>query len=337
MASKTLEHTGQPVDEWLHAPKAFTDRVLIDPSEGVTAEHLAALEIGRAAVVASEVCLIRESCRVDVEPTKTVERRRSAHEVGFGAFVHRTKVNRKGRSIEQAVALKPFSRPEKALHELAGYLTLGELGIETFQPVGVFPAKDGNHFVSVTKKRNDLTSLDRALWVRGRMVLDEASAETARDNNETIEGIATLLGFIHSRGVFHPDGQIKNYAKTPKGVVGIIDTENLIVSEPGNQNALENAWHDIEKLVKSLIISTQYSEDVDVFGVGMFYGLPLGSVRKSIEELIIAPYLDSLATQSESADAIARTHITGLYEGSYERFFKDESWPDHFIQASHLR
>lgn len=337
MASKTLEHAGQPVDEWLHAPKAFIDRVIVDPAEGVTSEHLAALEIGRAAVVASELCLINESCRVDVEPTKTVERRRSAHEVGFGAFVHRTKVNRKGRSIEQAVALKPFVRPEKALHEMDGYLTLAALGIETFEPIGVFPAKDGDHFVSVTKKRNDLTSLDRALWVKGRMVIDEASAETAQDNNATVIGISSLLGFIHAHGVFHPDGQIKNYAKTPQGVVGIIDTENLIVSELGDQNSFENAWHDIEKLVKSLIISTQHNEDVDVFGVGMFYGLPLESVRKSIEELIIAPYLDSLATQSETADERARNHINELYEGVYDRFFNETNWPDHFIQASHLR
>src|SRR5581483_8886159 len=129
---------------------------------------------------------------------------------------------------------------------------LAELGIETFEPVGVFPASKGEHFVVVTKKRNDLTSLDRDKWVVGRQVVDEASAEISERNNETVRGISELLGYIHSWGVYHPDGQIKNYAKTPEGEIGIIDTENLIKADLESPDATSLAWHDVEKLVKSL-------------------------------------------------------------------------------------
>ncbi len=334
MSDKTIELSGEIQPNWLHMPKFLSERVVIEPESGIGGHHIDALRLGRAAVMASEEKIVMETGTVMIDPIKTVERRRSAHEVGFGAFLSRNRHDSKGRPVKLAVAIKPFSRPEKALHEVSGYLTLAELGIETFQPIGVFPSKHANHFVVVTKKRNDLTSLDRDRWVIGRQVVDDATAETALRNNETVKDIARLIGYIHSNGVFHPDGQIKNYAKTPKGTIGIIDTENLIVSELNDINSVENAWYDIEKLVKSLIISTQDKEDADLFGVGMLYGLSINNLRNSIEELIIVPYLESLYEQMDGASLSKQDHIAAIYDGISARFMEESSWPDHFIKVS---
>lgn len=332
MPSKTLEQKPEYPAEWLHEPVTYGIAVPIE-EEGVQPEHLSALLAGHAAVMSSKVMLVNNTRCAWINPDKTVEPRRSAHEVGFGALVQ-LRVNAKGKKVQQAVAFKPFAKPHHALHEVDGYLALARLGIETFEPIGVFPSKSGDRFVVVTYKRNDLTSLDRDKWVIGRQVTDAASEEIAQRNNNTVAGISKLLGFIHSRGIFHPDGQIKNYAKTPKSVIGIIDTENLIVAPLNEPNAMEHAWQDIEKLIKSLIINTQDKEDIDIFGVGMLAGMPLTLVRQSIEDLVITPYLDSLAEHIKTADTDQSRHISGIYEGVYERFFLDEDWPTHLISAS---
>lgn len=335
MSDKTLELPRRVDDTWLHAPELFSGSVVIYPETGITDMHLIALQAGKSAVVANQMPLLSKTAQVKIEPQKTVERARSAHEVGFGALVCRATLLPKGKRPEQAIALKPFVRAEKALHEVNCYRVLAELGVETFEPIGVFPAKKGNHYVAITKKRNNLTSLDRDKWIISRKVIDEASAEIAQRNNDTVMGISQLLAYIHLKGIYHPDGQIKNYAKTPKGVIGIIDTENLIVSHQKDPNALEYAWHDIEKLVKSLIISTQDKENVDVFGVGMLYGMNLDGLRNSIEELIIDPYLDSLSKSINSASEAEIAHINVLYEGIYNRFFSSQRWPSYIMRASH--
>lgn len=336
MSNKTLEKpTIQNLPEqWQHAPSTNSPYFTIENCQtDEFSEQLVMLNAGRAAIVASEVSLVRNIRDVRVNLSKTVERRRSAHEVGFGMLVLRPNID--GKRDSYPVAFKPFSRPERALHETLGYLTLVDMGVETYSPIGVFPSKVGDHYVAVTKKRSDLISLDRDKWVIGRKVVDEATSEITQRNSQTVSDISRLLGYVHSKGVFHPDGQIKNYAKTPKGNIGIIDTERLIMNGLNHNSAAELAWIDIEKLVNSLLISTLDNSDTDVFGVGMFYGMPLRGVRRSIEDLILVPYLDSLTEQLPSSSADGATHINNLYESVCDRFYKEDTWPAYFIQSSH--
>ncbi len=331
MTLKAIQPSSEPQESLSHQPKLWAELVLIDFEADKKHEYIRVLELGKAAILSSQVELVRGS-EVEVDAIKKIEHRRSAHEVGFGLFRHNNKPDPKGKPRKTQIALKPFSRPDNALHEVFGYLVLQELGVETFEPIGVFPAELTESYVVVTKKRNDLTSLDRDRWVVGRRVVDEATSETALRNNASVQEIAKLQARINANGVFHPDGQIKNYAKTPKGTIGIIDTENLIFNVTDADRGGQQAWADIEKLVKSLIVNTQDRQDTELFGVGMLYGLTSVSLRRSVEELIINPYLDELCAQQKLAGNLSKSdYINGIYESVAGRFLSDTAWPSHLI------
>lgn len=302
-------------------------------------EQLKALSIGVPVVAAEFADITSRTNKVDIHPEKIIEERRSAHRLGFGRLIgwlpHK---GRSGSLLE--VALKPFMDPEAALREFQEYRRLGHLGVETFQPVGVFPAKTGEHFIGITKKRQDLMSLDRDEWVVGRNVSTEEEAETAERNSQTVKDIAVGFAYIHAQGVFHPDGQIKNWAVTPTGKIGIIDTENMhaipIDGREAGNDALEYAWNDIEKLVKSLVLDTK-DEDAKMFGVGMFARLDLVHVRSGLEQLFITPYLETLLTMSDFTDSkVDKKHINDLFEGVANRFYDDKQWPQHYIDMQYV-
>lgn len=288
------------------------------------------LRLGRAVVAAAEDGVAQSFIEARVSPDKVIEERRSAHQVGFGVMLDCER-SFKGKPRKHSVAFKPFNSPEDAVKEVRGYLTLKELGVETYDPVGIFPSADKEHYVVVTQKRADLTSLDNDTWVVGRRVVDEATDEISKRNSETVKSIAAELAYIHSNGVFHPDGQIKNYAITPDGKTGIIDTENLTKIEINGHSEGDRAWYDIEKLVKSLIVNTQDQEDATLFGVGMLHGMPLNDTRRCLEELVISPYTNALLEQLDDCDENREQYIQNIYDG-VERMFSDKNWPEHFIK-----
>ncbi|CAN5717041.1 hypothetical protein BH23PAT2_BH23PAT2_04340 [soil metagenome] len=266
-------------------------------------EHIDGLLAGRPLVREPFAEQVSKSLHV-VTLNKIIESKRSAHGVGFGSlkFIGETALGGKeGGAGSVAVALKPFNDPETAMQEMYGYVALKALGVETFDPIGVFPAAHGEHYIMISEKRNDLLSLDRDKWIPGGYVVDEETAATAKRNAVIVGDIADMLGYIHVNGVYHPDGQIKNWARTPEGEIGVIDTENLRKEDIGHSDSVSLAWNDIEKLTKSLILLSSDEElenddaTVDkIYGVGMFAGLPTAQARKQIESLIIQPYLESL-------------------------------------------
>lgn len=307
----------------------------VDPAKRLSIESDANLShqeqmlaIGGAVISEAFWDTLAQPGEFKVHPDKVIEERRSAHNVGFG--LHETKTRKR-----TAVAYKPFNDEVVALREFHGYNKLKELGVETFEPIAIYPAKDGDHFVFISKKRDDFQSLDRDEWVVGRKVVDERTAEIANRNNETVQDISKILAFIHANGVFHPDGQIKNFAITQTGVVGIIDTENLTQRELGDSDTLDLMWNDMTKFVSSLILDSGEKNDLKRFGVGMFANMSLVDVRRGIEELVIKPYTKILEDLLEIADPAYYDQIVTLYEGILGRFHQEASWPGEFISNGH--
>jgi hypothetical protein len=270
----------------------------------------------------------------DVTPDKTIERRRSAHGVSFGRLIgpKRNKQGREGSLL--SVAYKMFDRPDKAVQEVEGYHILRELGMDTFEPVAIVPTPDSANFVVITKKRDDLMSLDRDDWIVGRQPRDARELEIAERNTTTVKEIATVLAFIHSKGIFHPDGQVKNFATNEQGRVGIIDTENLIsrdITDPDNPGM---AWRDIQKLVRSLLVENKYNgesdEDTDkIFGVGMLANMGQLFTRNACAELIIDPYIGAL--EDAIRDGGDADYLTSLAYTIQESFEHDKEWPLNLV------
>jgi hypothetical protein len=317
------------------------DRLIPFESGQSPKRYVAALMSGRLVVSGGFVEEVSKAREVEPFPDKLIHSRRSAHGVTFGRMLGRSFSGRTKPS-SKSVALKPFHNLHDAVNEMEGYLKLQDLGVPTFEPIGIFPAVTGSHVIGVTVKNNNLVSLDRNEWVVGRKVDSEESMAQAERNNQQVKSISETLAYIHANGVFHPDGQIKNFATTASDKIGIIDTEQMVVGKPGDENAKDLAWQDIDKLVKSLVLYTHEdtsisSSDPDegsIFGVGMLAGLPLNTVRASIEELIVHPYLARLETMVEDAGPKIISQIEMLFDSVAGRFYEDETWPQHFIVAN---
>jgi hypothetical protein len=308
----------------LHQPELYGDT----PED----MHLRALQIGIPVVAEAFRDSLRVSSSFEAYPAKTIESRRSAHGVSFGRFLGW----RNGKlKTTLNVAIKPFDDPETALHEMYGYRTLQGLDIETFDPVAVFPASVGSHYVMMTETRKDLQSLDRDIWIPGRRVISEETAAIAERNATTVAEIAETMAFMHANGVFHPDGQIKNWAVTTEGTIGVIDTENLKQLDPGHQDSEQLAWQDITKLVKSLILETK-DDGAKLYGVGMLGGMALEQVRECLQSLVVLPYAEKLMELSEGADEERRASLQKLFDGIMNNFFGEENWPRHFIDSQHM-
>jgi hypothetical protein len=307
-------------------------------AHGLPIEHYAAaLATGKMVVVQPFHEVIATAPDVQILTEKQIEERRSAHGVTFGRLhdnangKHDNFLRRNG---PMSVALKPFSSSHDAVRELQGYINLRDIEVPTFEPVGIFPAKEGSHVIGVTLKNNDWKSLDRHSWVVGRSVDSERSLFYAEHNNKQVRGIAETLAFIHAHGIFHPDGQIKNWIANASDQIGVIDTEKQIVEPLGYDFADQLAWQDIEQLVESLVLHNTDDENVKTFGVGMLANLPLSVVRNSIEELVVLPYLSRLEHIAQDAEGDALTQVDMLYNGLLERFYNEDSWPQHFIDAN---
>lgn len=317
----------------LHLPD-ITGLPSAEVTQAVSPElHYAhALEAGRPIVSLAYSGTLTGARSFEVFPEKIVESSRSAHGVGFGRFISYLPTGRKRDDTLLSVAVKPFNDPETALREFFGYRKLGELGVETFKPVGVFPARNGDHFIGVTEARKDMMSLDRDEWVPVDRVSDARTAEINERNVRTVQDVSVGMAYIHSLGVFHPDGQIKNWSATTTGKIGIIDTENLKQVPLGHESTGLLAWHDIEKLARSLVYDSRGTDEGKMFGVGMLKGQSLVQLRHSIEHLIIAPYTDALTFMAENAGSDQdRQQMQDLFDAVIDRFYSDDTWPSHLV------
>ncbi len=290
--------------------------------------HLDALNSGQA-IVSPEYSSELERLKThEVFPDKTVERRRSAHGVSFGRLVG-YKPSKKRDGNLMSVAFKLFEKPKKALQEFYGYKILQEIDTETFDPIGIVPSEDGNSFVVITKKRDDFQSLDRDEWIVGRQPHDAREVEIGQRNNRTVAEISSTLANLHSNGVFHPDGQIKNFAVSVNGTVGVIDTENLTVRNTDDLDNPALAWEDLEKLARSLILEHDTEENSQgedkIFGVGMLAHMGLPQIRNAFWELVFEPYLAVLEDKiRHGGDS---DYLTTLAYTIQEYFENDSNWP----------
>ncbi len=297
--------------------------------------HLEALLNGKPIICTPHSAELQRVNHHEVFPGKTIERSRSAHGVSFGRLTgYRPSKKREGSLM--SVAYKPFSKADKAIQELYGYRILQEIGVETFDPICVIPTTDHKGYVVITRKRNDMQSLDRDEWIVGRQPRDNREVEIAHRNNITVKEIAGTLARLHTNGVFHPDGQIKNFSVNVKGTVGVIDTENLTVRSTDDLDNSALAWRDIEKLVRSLILDnnleTNSAGEDKIFGVGMLANMNLLQLRNACLELIIEPYLASLEDEIRSdGDS---DYLTGLAYEIQDEFDKDANWPLNLVAST---
>lgn len=254
-------------------------------------EAVSTLSSGRSVVNVTHREMLNRVTDFEPFPDKVVEEARSAHHVAFGRLVGRRSTGNRRHGHLQTIAMKPFLDPHDAVTEVRGYWTLQGLGIETFNPVGIFPTENSEAFIVITEKRNDLMSLDRDDWVVGRQVHSEAEAEVATRNTQTVKDIAATMAWMNANGVFHPDGQIKNYAITDFGQVGVIDTENLFTLPIGHDDTVPHVVDSMTKLLRSLV---SIERDGKMFGVGMLAGMSPDQLRNCFEELILRPYCEFL-------------------------------------------
>src|SRR5579864_61677 len=155
------------------------------------------LQDGTAIVAAQYREQLATAIDHEVYPGKVIEKSRSAHGVTFGRFLSRRPKKEASVGTLLNVAMKPFSDPIAALLEMHGYKVLQDLGIETFNPVGVFPSKNFGNYIMVSEKRNDLMSLDRDDWVVGRQVTSSRDAEIADRNTRTVKEVSATLAQMH--------------------------------------------------------------------------------------------------------------------------------------------
>ncbi|GEM_PF-3815349 len=310
-----------------HLPDTSVSSFVL-PEENPSNKHAQMLYMGRAALLGTSEGLMSQVRQTVLERGEVIESQRSAHQVGFGYFMCQPRGTR--QPVAQPIALKPFARAENALNEVQGYQTLAQLGIQTFEPVGVFPALKGEGFISVTKRRDDLTSLDRDRWVPGRRITDEATAEIAMRNVATVQEASKLLAKIHVNGVYHDDCQMKNFVKTPKGEIGMIDAEGVAKMPLNDPASGPRAWENIDKLVRSLVAySEEGGGDESIFGVGILHGMSLQDTRSGVDELVIQPYLSALSEALDTATDSEAEHIQALFDSVDGGFHGDHNWPAH--------
>lgn len=289
----------EQIDEGQLHQISFNSHDALVQESGVDKGYMVELLHGHKSVICPEFAEPLSKVQAhEVFPGKKIEERRSAHGVSFGRLVgYKPTKGRQGHVL--SVAMKPFGSAEKAVHELQGYQVLQELEVETYNPVGVFPSKKLENYIVLTEKRNDLMSLDRDSWVHGRQVQNEADVEIAERNTKTVIEIAELLAWLHINGVFHPDGQVKNFAVTDYGKVGVIDPENLVARPLLHFDTATRQAEDFEKLIKSLVRDNK-DEPVEedqgdkIFGVGMLAGMANDQIKKCVDELVVNPYKDAL-------------------------------------------
>ena len=273
----------------LHSVQIDYEKTLVQ-NPNLTTEHLKEVLNAGYGVVSPEFAeVLRSAKKHKVYTDKMIDERHSAHQVTFGIFVGE-RTTKKGNHVigkTLSAAMKPFGEPEHAVNEYLGYQVLQRLGIETFQPVGVFPSRHHNNFVVVTKTRGDIIGLELDDWVKGMQPEKPGDVETLERNKQTVKEVAKILAWTHINGVFLPDGQIKNFIATASGQVGVIDTENLKVKPIEHEDTEGLQGEDFTKLIRSFIGDPH---DGKIFSIDLFHGFSPDKLQYWTNELIIEPY-----------------------------------------------
>jgi len=302
------------------ATKEFTPSTEQAPLEIITPLNLNhGTDIGKAAAlheisigwVAPEYRdILAQTQRFEPNPQRRIERERSAHQVGFGKFT-----NTRGEPILN-VALKPFSREEDAIHEALGAQRLRDIGVETYNPVGLFMPQGGKGAILATETRNDLMGLDRDVWLEGLRVANERDAIVAERNIRTVSDISHTLADMNAHGFFHPDGQVKNWGVTPTGRIGAFDTERHVWLGSNEVRGFSGplALRDMSKLILSL---TTTRKEGSIYGVGMYAGMGTDALVEAIDRDIVTPYHQGILDTYEAnrGDRVLESRADELLTG----------------------
>lgn len=305
------EHGGAPID-----------RVPVTQRDTETIRSFADEEVGvnysARFTISSEFTDIWERATA-IEPTGEVfDQDVSAHQVAFARVVGPRQLPSGVVREKQlsGVAIKMVGDVDSAIHELRGYEILRVLGIETFTPIGIAQdiqkdPRESSVFL-MTARRNDILSLEQDNWVVGMEPVNEEEVAELELNIITVKEISQLMAWMHINGVFHPDGQVKNWMATSSRTIGVIDPEKLVSQPVGHEHTAENMWDDIIKLYKSLRMGKPDPEGI--YGVGMLHGLSEGAVMEAFDQLTIQPYQEMLLQALEELEGrVSSEEMKGYY------------------------
>lgn len=140
----------------------------------------------------------------------------SLHQVMFGCL----HLQGDQRRTVTDVAVKPFKEAasKRAEHELRCLELLERSGINAFKPIGIL-SSDRYEFL-ITEFESQILSLDNVHW--GYPL---KTAEFHEYLGPMLYGVGESLGELHSKGVFHGDAQIKNFALSESGDTQALDLE----------------------------------------------------------------------------------------------------------------
>ena len=153
-----------------------------------------------------------------------------------------------------------------------------------------------------------------------------------RSNLAAVRDIAKVMARMHLNGIFHPDGQIKNFAVTNTGTIGVIDTENLFQVDIIQHNPYPYVIKDIEKLMRSLVekaVTHNIKTDQDkLYSVGLFYNNSNNLTRSKYHDLFLVPYTEQIGQEINQNPAITSVGEL-LFENLIEHYdsSEKEDWP----------
>lgn len=160
----------------------------------------------------------------------------SHHGVRFG-FVQ---VERADGSVDTVhVAVKPLdSASQTAVHEQNAHLEVANRGFQTFEPLAIIKHDDTDFLV--TRYREDILTRNNIAWTISPSDSDKYESEIV----PTLNFMAESLADLHAAGIFHGDAQAKNFAVSDEGGQVVIDLEDAVFVETGEELIEVFNWLD---------------------------------------------------------------------------------------------
>ena len=185
-----------------------------------------------------------------------------------------------GQIAGSQVVVKPHPNRDKAQRELKNIIEFNKVGLNTFDPIGVYEGRSASYLV--TNKYEGLTPLNK---LRLRVAHNERSAR--EEISKRVARSAVSAAVMHNLDATHGDFKTKNNFEGPRQEVVFGDLENAIVGKRGKGDSNRRAA-DVYELGASLMNS------------GYLYNRSPSYRSGAVGEIIIGPYIDALDNKHQT-------------------------------------